>query len=725
MSQRPSSTLTSNLEPRRQRRVMWTRPVAMLAAGAAALAGMVLAQGLTAAQQASAAAVPPTVEDSSITAAPISHPGDSPALANGKSYYQVDVVARGWRPGGTEPEPSGPIWVHWSVRGLEGQPAGAAFLGYDAAYLDENRGRPGLAGYLSEGGEESYFVGARQPGRYLVEVYEEISDGSHVRPADDPFATVELYFAPPVPSPANSWVEAQWGYPNYSSLRVQLNDAEGVPVSGEELNLSVAAAETDRYGGEDLEFSNDGVFECVIGWGYCEPGQYKLETQSDRQGQRQVEVTWGAPGPNQFKLVTYHDPDITTVTLEFLIEWSLERSTLVVSPSDVEDDPNDPTHDPVGVPLPIPVGADYQITYTAWDARRDNRITNSERDLMLGLYGDDCHAMFRNGSSSLVYTPGPDGRITVQATAFEAGSCRLDVQGQEPRTLVWFDEDLNTNVSRSWYSLTPDAVIANGEDEGVIEVKLEGLTGTPLTQAAALIEVLVPPDSQMEVGEFAHMGAGRYLATFTGTQAGSFPIGVTVDGTPLNVQPRVGNGTALLVEPGSQPSHKSTVTITELDGQLANHDAPSASVRNWGRQIVRATLVDENGEPVVYGAHSLVAAAAPGDYLGGIGLYFGNDGFFACEEVPVDGACLSGVYALPVYSSKAGERQLAVTYLPGAAEEVLLVNGDQPTSRILRAMFATPPASAAYSTLTVSPSVPTDDPDDPNDTPDGVPETLS
>ncbi|MDR0366069.1 MAG: hypothetical protein LBH68_04490, partial [Bifidobacteriaceae bacterium] len=737
MSQRPPFIAPNNALSGVRRNLAWMRPIAMVAAGAAALTGMVLAQGLTAAQQAAAAGPPPSPALTTVTVTPTPDPLNPPLGAGYESFYTITVSAQGLPSGGGAAEPSAERAIQATVRGLEGQ------LEYAAGFLENHHTNYGqyeaayqrLEASLDAAGSVTLDVLASQPGAYLVEVQD--SQTGEV------FASQQLDFGPPRVSARQSsvWENSPYDWNNgyrdavanmgdpalaetpelwdYWILDVQVIDETDRRVEDEAPPLSVAAAATDPFGGEGLEFSNGGVFHCrrdVVSQD-CVRGNYQIEVYSAKAGIRQLEVTYGEPGDRQFK-VLYHGGrlgmmDATVVPVEFVAQQDPESSTLVFSPSDRPGDP-------AGEPLPIPVGSSYQITYTAWDAGRNNPVPGFEWSF--GLDDEDCPATFESGLDYLSGATDLQGQISQRITSVTPGTCVLRDPLDQEHQLVWVDDSVDPDTARSWFSVTPDAVMAGGEDEGSLEVQLRGVGGAPVTGAAAGIEVVVPSGSGMSVSDFTHFGQGRYLASFTGTEVGAFTVGINLDGTPIAVQPGIGNGTATFVAAGSPPSPASSrAFVSQLDGQKANHDAPGSTSREWGRQLIRAALKDASGEPITAGAGSLVAAVAPGDFLGGLGLYFGNEGRFACEEVPVDGVCGSGVYVLPVYSSKAGERQLTVTYLPGEPEQVVLVNGDQPSSAVLRTVFTAPPPSAGYSTLTVSPSLPVDDPDDPLDRPDGAP----
>ncbi|MDR1634559.1 MAG: hypothetical protein LBS27_06510, partial [Bifidobacteriaceae bacterium] len=516
------------------------------------------------------------------------------------------------------------------------------------------------------------------------------------------------------------------------TLTVHLEDSEGSPVTTLDQPLIVRASESDQLQGAGLWLQNGGVFECAEELDQddkCAQGVYQVEIYSGLAGLRWVEAVYAAETSGQFKVVSdngYGDTDFAAL---FVAQQDNDWSTVVVMPSEPQDDPNDPDNNVNGVPVPIAVGDPYTLTVTAWDAGRVNRAPEAETTLY--LEGQDCTATFPDGSQSRVVRTNTDGRAVVQVVSEELGECELASEyhwpGAAPQILTWGDPELDAASQKTWLAVSAIPVRADGTDQGHIEIQLFGVNGRPLVLQAANILIDSPPNSGIQVSTFAHQGSGRYTATFTGQVVGDWTLAATVDGTPLSIQPGIGNATAHLVDPVQPPpaSNQSRAQISARPDQLANYGRPGSTVNEWGRQTITVTLKDAAGDPITDGAGSLTPAAAPGDPLTGVGLHFGNGGAFVCAAAPVNGECLAGVYRIDLYSSKAVERQVTVTYLAGTADQLVLVNGDQPASRVLRAVFTTPPFSRLYSTVTVSPSNPADDPDSPYDEPDGVPLALS
>jgi adhesin/invasin len=209
--------------------------------------------------------------------------------------------------------------------------------------------------------------------------------------------------------------------------------------------------------------------------------------------------------------------------------------------------------------------------------------------------------------------------------------------------------------------------------------------------------------------------AGECVVTVQASHRGTYSVTATAEAGTVPV----GQANLYFAE-GPPAEGKSSATVTQAAGQLANHDAPGSTVAAWGKQTITVTARDALDEPATRLGPALAAAAAGADPFDGEGLYFANGGVFTCFVEPVNGACYTGVYTLDVYSARAGARQIIVTAgLPPDSFE--LTNGDASPSKILVAPFTNPPASAGDSTLIVSPSVPVDDPDSRDDAPDGVP----
>ncbi|MDR1189217.1 MAG: Ig-like domain-containing protein [Bifidobacteriaceae bacterium] len=212
---------------------------------------------------------------------------------------------------------------------------------------------------------------------------------------------------------------------------------------------------------------------------------------------------------------------------------------------------------------------------------------------------------------------------------------------------------------------------------------------------------------------------GECTATVQASHRGAYLLAATAEAGSVEV----GSKTLYFAE-GAPSEGRSSATVTQTADQLANYQAPGSTAATWGKQTITVTVRDANDAPVTNAAAALTAAAASSDPLSGSGLAFAGGGAFACSVAPVGGACYTGVYALDVYSSKAGPRAIVVT-LGSAPTGFEVTNADAPPSKVLLAPFKTPPASAQDSTLVVSPSTPADRPDDPDDVPDGVPNVLT
>ncbi|MDR2565241.1 MAG: hypothetical protein LBC97_04115, partial [Bifidobacteriaceae bacterium] len=726
----------------------WRRPAAMATAIVMAMAGLIVAQGFTSAQE--AAALVPELGPSQLVLDPEPDPA-SPIPANGEADYQVEILGMGTGQPGGEPVPAAGAEVSFHVVPQDDAPAGGAFFW-------ENDGSPDINVTLNDSGWASLSVVATEPGTYKL-----VGDS---RENHQVFADATLYFeaaaaADPgenLADPAESYADIGTDTALANALNpsaaehpeivdgfevyVVLADGEGYPITDVASSplLKIRAAAGDPANGQGLFFTPaDGTFACADeldpDTGECLDGAYYTFVSASVAGVRQLQVVYRDGLPGSFKLEDGNRPGSDVLLAEFVVDEgsSWDYSTLMVSPSDPENDPDDPADDGRGVPLPLPVGGSYQVTATRWDAGRNNRVPVDDYVIRLTLEGEDCHATFPNGTQVYqVRSTSEEGRLSIEVVGNEVGQCTLTWEGDsrdlpnKTKQLVWVDGPLDLASAKTWFSVSARPVLANGVDQGTIEVQLYGTNGKPSIQYADLIQAEAQPSSGISIDSFTHTGNGRYVAAYAGTAAGSYNITVKAANQTLSVQPGIGNATGTLVAPEGPPpsAARSQARITQRENQQANHDRPNSTVGEWGKQIIKVTLEDAAGNPVTNAAADLVAAVAPGDPLDGIGLYFGNEEAFACTQVPVNGECVSGVYGLDVYSSKAGERQVTVTYMPGTPNAVAIVNGDSPSSKVLRAYFVTPPASRVDSTLVVTPSDPADDPDDPADAPDGVPAPL-
>ncbi|MDR2566247.1 MAG: Ig-like domain-containing protein, partial [Bifidobacteriaceae bacterium] len=651
-----------------------------------ALAGLTVAQSFTAARQANA--VPPEMGASGTHIFPEPDRHNPQVIADGESYYEVTVFARAGGQGG-EPQPAGGANVFFRLVPEDGAPA-------DGAFFPDHGETDQIHIQLPPEGVFHFRVAATAPGTYRVHG---IAEETH-----QVFIDPEFFFAPAVPaSAAKSTATIQTGSRQANAqdpavledpdlmerleVTVKLRDADDNPVTDAASGgpgLKIQAAATDPLNGAGLMFlSPEGMIGCLEGLdsvtGQCESGEYWTAVSSSTPGDRELEVVYADGQPGSFKVANSRDTGSTVLLAHFYLELSLEHSTLMVSPSTPPNNPDDPADDGAGVPDAIPAGATYQVTVTLWDAGRINRV--DEGSVYLTLQGADCHATFSNGvKTEAAFKANAQGRATTEVTSDQVGECTLYWDEDDPskvKQLVWVDGSIDVASPKTWFSVSTAAVLADGQDQGGIEVQLFGANGKAATQHADAITVAVPDGSGISVESFAHTGNGRYVAAFTGTVAGQHSIAVKVDGQDLSIQAGIGNATARLVEADQPPpaAARSEATVTYRADQRANHDRPNSTVAEWGRQTIKATLEDASGNPVTRAASDLVAAAAPGDPLDGLGLYFGNGQAFACEQAPVDGECLSGVYTLDAYSSKAGERQITVTYRPGTPDALVLVNG--------------------------------------------------
>ncbi|MDR2453644.1 MAG: Ig-like domain-containing protein, partial [Bifidobacteriaceae bacterium] len=553
--------------------------------------------------------------------------------------------------------------------------------------------------------------------------------------AENSYAEVDLYWQ-------NSNNEANHDTPGVepedwgrARIVVSLRDQFDRPITNGAPALLATVHQTDPYAGARLYFGNGGVFECAeaLEEGECAGGVYGLEVYAGTAGHRRVAVTYGAGTANAFELQHIDYRPLTGLDIQFwALDYEVESTTVVVSPSVPADDPDDPSDEPDGVPLALATGQSYEVVGTFWDKGRVNRV-GPGTDMYLILEGvgeeEECLAFFTQGrhdEQDQRREGFEDGRAYFTITSLEPTTCvlRSDLSSDLsyaglPKTLIWTDPELDRDNPATYYTVSSAPVGANGADRGLIEVQLYGLNGAPLTAAAASLRAQGEPGSGLEVSAFTHQGEGRYTASFSGTVEGDHTVTAQLAGQEIALLKPGGNATAhLALRISILPP--SAAEVSQTEEQPANHDAPGSLRPEWGVQTITARLRDAAGEPITDAAAALIAAAAAGDPLAGVGLYFSNRGRFACAaRVDAGGACAEGVYELAVFSSKAGTRQLTVTYQSGSDGAVVLPDADG--LPVLRAPFAYPPPSAADSTLMVSPSAPADNPDDPADAPDGEP----
>ncbi|MDR0592125.1 MAG: hypothetical protein LBG60_02465, partial [Bifidobacteriaceae bacterium] len=150
---------------------------------------------------------------------------------------------------------------------------------------------------------------------------------------------------------------------------------------------------------------------------------------------------------------------------------------------------------------------------------------------------------------------------------------------------------------------------------------------------------------------------------------------------------------------------RSWASVTQGPGQAGVYGAVGALPGDWGSQTVTVAVLDAGGAPLTGAASKLSAVADPVLDPGGV-LAFSDGGLFRCVDEPVAGECADGIYAVEVYSGAPVGRVLNVVYSDGSVEFLVSRRGSPAGAKDLSAPFTTGPASAADSTLKVSPDGP-------------------
>jgi hypothetical protein len=276
------------------------------------------------------------------------------------------------------------------------------------------------------------------------------------------------------------------------------------------------------------------------------------------------------------------------------------------------------------------------------------------------------------------------------------------------------------------FASAANGAAANTYHEGV--VTLRDANGNPITGALAAGKLawaeLAPPPNRVEFAEDTASGqAGLYQVRIWSDQAAAY------SGKRVSFA-QADSSLAYLAEPQTfefAPPGPSTsgsgMSITADADQPANHDAPGSQPASWGRQTVTVTLRDAEGRPYE-DAIGRLAASSPDAKV-----YFaapaGSAGQFGCAAAPVGGRCPDGVYALEVYSGRAGSKTVSVTYT-GADGAKQTIAEEGTGNDHVTAVFATPPPDPDWSvfvlgdpTLYPEETEGFDNWNDPADEPDG------
>ncbi|MDR1635254.1 MAG: Ig-like domain-containing protein [Bifidobacteriaceae bacterium] len=470
---------------------------------------------------------------------------------------------------------------------------------------------------LDEQGECFVTVQGTHRGHYIVSATGESGTQS--------VGSEDLYFAEGPPSSDESYasitqtadqlanhgapgsVPGDWGR---QTITVSVRDSLQQPVTNAAGALSVAAAATDPWSGEGLAFSNSGVFACseTPVEGACYSGDYEIVVYSARAGERQLVVTQGT-GASAFAVKNISGSTTILRAPYTTPPVSSSDSTLIVTPSTPVDDPDSRTDVADGVPSSIDAGSAYTVVVTTWDAGRNNKVGGVP--VTLELTGAECHASFSGGQTSVSGSTAASGdasalgRFTTTVSSDQVGLCTLTARlssGQDavagsPKTLRWGDPTVNPGDPNTWFDVSADEVIADGNHFGTVTVSLYGTNGLPVTTVTDLAGS-GPAGEGVTVGAFTHQGAGIYTATFSGTETGEKLIAVLQGALVISVKANTGNDTANLI-PGPGSAEDSWL-VQPTDSAVADGAHPIT---------IGARVFDENGHPVDRGAVFFTIAA--------------------------------------------------------------------------------------------------------------------
>ncbi|MDR0366937.1 MAG: Ig-like domain-containing protein, partial [Bifidobacteriaceae bacterium] len=430
---------------------------------------------------------------------------------------------------------------------------------------------------------------------------------------DVSWQTSRAYVTQTPNQPANYWSEevdpADWGT---QTVTVALRDAEGNPVTGMVTPMAMEAS-SDPYP-SSLSISDEGgdQFECaqpLTSFGGCPGGIYTLDIHAGRPGMRHFQV--GVYENYSTHIVLNGDlPGSTTLLYApFTGEVSPSESTLVVSPSSPADNADDPMDEPNGVPAALGAGESYQVTVTAWDSGRYNRVGSVP--VSLNLTGAECSATFSDGSQSIGGNTSAIGRLTETVRSAAEGSCQLTatVDGQtapgSPKELSWEGVEISTTHPQTWYTVSAEDVVADDSSGGQITVQLYSAGGAPVSGQEWRLQVNPPEGSDLDIGAFGSIGDGLYSAPFKGRKAGQFTGEVSLnDGGALQLKPGDGNAVATLV-PGAASAAGSTLTwVTRTSGATAD----AADTHRFEVQVR-----DLRGNDVPFGEVTFAATLAGDD----------------------------------------------------------------------------------------------------------------
>ncbi|MDR1187882.1 MAG: hypothetical protein LBK95_10575, partial [Bifidobacteriaceae bacterium] len=357
------------------------------------------------------------------------------------------------------------------------------------------------------------------------------------------------------------------------TVTVRLRDAQGFTAFGADwfdwgvkIELAATGAEygdgADPFGGEGLDW---GEFECVgvtdlaygALWDYCPTGVYTVDVYSSWAGDRKVAVTvsgsWDEPGGQpgyEFVLANGENRATSVLSLPFVppTEPSAADSRLQVSPANL-----------AGEVLTVGRGESYTAAVTVMDAGGYNPIHDAYVYLWLEQEdsgdGEECLAAFPNGREGRVLRTSLTGKAQVTIKSADVTKCVLRAQLEtefgydelpnSPQTLEWVDHSAPVfSPARSYYTVSSDAIYADGEDAGTVTLQLMGTDGQPWNGSSSIMG-FGPTDSGLAVSWFTHTSSpGEFTAPVTGTEVGTYPVTVSVNDAVLTAS---GNGSAAFV----------------------------------------------------------------------------------------------------------------------------------------------------------------------------------
>ncbi|MDR1118584.1 MAG: Ig-like domain-containing protein, partial [Bifidobacteriaceae bacterium] len=476
-------------------------------------------------------------------------------------------------------------------------------------------------------------VFARAPGGYALTA---AVGGAHVSNAATGETTdtspVQIYFKASAADQANSFVTVtttpgqpanhdapgsdpkDWGK---QTITATLRDAGGSPYQDAAAAGALTAAPADG-GPEGVYYSqltgDKGQFACaadLVG-GRCVDGVYTLDVYASRAGAKQVTVTHAPPVGTAFPVLEETTGNRSVQAVFTVPGADLGSSVFVFNaPGETvpENDIDDPSDPPDGVGVPHPTGYTFHPAIRVWDAGHNNPVGGARVRFRVE---DTCPAVFlENTDKSYEAITSGLGKAQASLRSQVAGACRvwgeLYVAGQwtalpggdaNPWTKTAEWQDSSVDLGASYFTVSPDPVVADGKSPGTVTVTLIGENTLPVTTAAGSLAAFGPAGQGIDAGAFTHLSGGVYQATFTGTRAGDKLMTVEVDGKALTVDAG-GNELAHMVA-GAPAAAKSWLAQTSR----------TATADGVATLPVRVLANDANGNPAAAGT---VVFAIPAD----------------------------------------------------------------------------------------------------------------